>query len=135
LLCIPCHIESVTVFSSRVIVPIRTKQSLLVDQLKELITAFVDDSNEPLSLKHSAHLSKALAYNYTYLSSIFSASEGSTIEQFIITQKIDRVKQLLTEGEMNLTEIAYLLHYSSVAHLCNQFKKVTGLTSKQYNQL
>ena len=108
------------------------KQALLVDQVKLLITAFVDDSSEPLSLKHSAHLSKALAYNYTYLSTIFSASEGSTIEQFIITQKIDRVKQLLDNGDLNLTEIAYLLHYSSVAHLCNQFKKVTGLTSKQY---
>jgi YesN/AraC family two-component response regulator len=92
-------------------------------------------------LNLSDYLSEKLNYNYTYLSNIFSENQSITIEHFMIKLKIERVKELLAYNEMNLTEISWKMHYSSVAHLSNQFKKVTGLTpsfykiSNQKNQL
>jgi AraC-like DNA-binding protein len=76
-----------------------------------------------------------LHYDYTYLSNLFSEVKGITIQQYIILQKIERVKELLLYEELNLTEISYLLQYSSVAHLSNQFKKITGLTPSQFKLL
>ncbi|HQF27755.1 MAG TPA: helix-turn-helix domain-containing protein, partial [Bacteroidia bacterium] len=76
-----------------------------------------------------------LDYDYTYLSNLFSETEGSTIEHFIIMHKIERVKELIIYSELNLTEIAWKMHYSSVAHLSNQFKKVTGLTPSFFKSL
>ena len=73
--------------------------------------------------------------NYTYLSNIFSEVKGTTIQQFIILHKIEKVKELMLYDELNLTEISYKLHYSSVAHLSNQFKKITGLSPTFYKQL
>jgi len=78
--------------------------------------------------KFSVFLSEKLDYDYTYLSNLFSETEGTTIEQFIMLHKIERVKELIIYDELNLTEIALKLHYSSVAHLSHQFKKITGLT-------
>ncbi len=86
-------------------------------------------------VKISDLLSEKLGLDYTYLSNIFSEVKGITIQQFIIENKIERVKELLLYNELNLTEISYRLHYSSVAHLSNQFKKVTGLTPSYYKQL
>jgi AraC-like DNA-binding protein len=83
----------------------------------------------------SAYLSEKLNYDYTYLSNLFSEVEGTTIEHFMITHKIERVKELLVYDEISLTEIAWKLHYSSVAHLSNQFKKITGLTPTYFKQL
>jgi AraC-like DNA-binding protein len=84
---------------------------------------------------YSEYISEKLNYDYTYLSNIFSEVKGITIQQFIIINKIERVKELLLYDELNLTEISYKLHYSSVAHLSNQFKKVTGLSPSYYKKL
>jgi AraC-like DNA-binding protein len=86
-------------------------------------------------VKFSVYLSEKLNYDYTYLANIFSETQGTTIEQFIILHKIEKVKELIMYGELNLTEIAWKLHYSGVAHLSNQFKKVTGLTPTYFKSL
>jgi AraC-like DNA-binding protein len=86
-------------------------------------------------MNFSAYLSEKLGYNYTYLSNLFSETQGSTIELFIILHKIERVKELIIYNELNLTEIAWKLHYSSVAHLSNQFKKITGLTPSFFKSM
>ena len=83
----------------------------------------------------SNYLGAKLELDYTYMANIFSDTQGITIEQFIIRQKIQRVKKLITSDELNLTEISWALHYSSVAHLSAQFKKVTGMTPSQFKQL
>jgi AraC-like DNA-binding protein len=86
-------------------------------------------------LQYSDYLSEQLEYDYTYLANTFSEVKGITIQQFIIMHKIERVKELLLYDELNLTEISYKLHYSSVAHLSNQFKKITGLTPSHFKSL
>jgi AraC-like DNA-binding protein len=92
-------------------------------------------SEDEPEVNFSTYLSEKLAYNYTYLSNLFSETQGSTIEQFIILHKIERVKELIIYNELNLTEIAWKLHYSSVAHLSNQFKKITGLTPSFFKSM
>ena len=92
-------------------------------------------SDEPPTLKFSEYLSQKLNLDYTYLANLFSEVSGTTIEKFLISHKIERVKELLVYNELNLTEIAYKLHYSSVAHLSTQFKKSTGLTPSHFKQL
>jgi AraC-like DNA-binding protein len=92
-------------------------------------------TDEIPNVNYSVFLSDKLKLDYTYLSNLFSEEKGMTIQQFIIINKIERVKELLLYNEMNLTEIAYTLHYSSVAHLSNQFKKITGLSPSYYKQL
>ncbi len=92
-------------------------------------------SDQLPTLNYSEYISNKLQYDYTYLSNIFSEVKGTTIQQFIILNKIERVKELLLYDELNLTEIAYKLHYSSVAHLSNQFKKVTGLSPSFFKKL
>ena len=92
-------------------------------------------SDEVPKMNYSDHISEKLDYDYTYLANLFSEVKGITIQQFIIIHKIERVKELLLYDELNLTEISRKLHYSSVAHLSNQFKKVTGLSPSFYKQL
>jgi AraC-like DNA-binding protein len=92
-------------------------------------------SDEIPKVKYSDFISERLGYDYTYLSNIFSEVKGVTIQQFIIVNKIERVKELILYDELNLTEIAFKLHYSSVAHLSNQFKKVTGLSPSFFKQM
>ena len=104
------------------------KKSVLIQKIKNVIVELIHYSEEPLAINFSDHLSQKLNHNYTYLANLFSEVQGTTIEQFIIAHKIERVKELLVYNELNLTEIAYLMHYSSVAHLSAQFKKTTGLT-------
>ena len=111
------------------------KKSVLIQKIKNVIVELVHYSEEPLAINFSDHLSQKLNHNYTYLANLFSEVQGTTIEQFIIAHKIERVKELLVYNELNLTEIAYLMHYSSVAHLSAQFKKVTGLTPSHFKQL
>lgn len=111
------------------------KKSVLIQKIKNVIVELVHYSEEPLAINFSDHLSQKLNHNYTYLANLFSEVQGTTIEKFIITHKIERVKELLVYNELNLTEIAYLMHYSSVAHLSAQFKKVTGLTPSHFKQL
>lgn len=111
------------------------KKSVLIQKIKNVIVELVHYSEEPLAVNFSDYLSQKLNHNYTYLANLFSEVQGTTIEQFIIAHKIERVKELLVYNELNLTEIAYLMHYSSVAHLSAQFKKVTGLTPSHFKQL
>ena len=111
------------------------KKSILIQKIKNVIIELIHYSEEPLTINFSDYLSQKLNHNYTYLANLFSEVQGTTIEQFIIAHKIERVKELLVYNELNLTEIAYLMHYSSVAHLSAQFKKVTGLTPTHFKQL
>lgn len=111
------------------------KKSVLIQKIKNIIIELIHYSDEPLAINFSDYLSQKLNHNYTYLANLFSEVQGITIEKFIIAHKIERVKELLVYNELNLTEIAYLMHYSSVAHLSAQFKKVTGLTPSHFKQL
>ncbi len=92
-------------------------------------------ADEIPDVNYSDYISQKLGYDYTYLSNVFSEVKGITIQQYIILHKIERVKELLLYNELSLTEIAYMLNYSSVAHLSNQFKKVTGLTPTYFKSL
>jgi AraC-like DNA-binding protein len=111
------------------------KKSMLIEKIKNVIVEMVHYSEDALKVNFSNHLSEKLGYDYTYLANLFSEVESTTIEHFIIKHKIERVKELLVYDELTLTEIAYQLHYSSVAHLSNQFKKITGLTPTFYKRL
>ncbi|WP_181954750.1 helix-turn-helix domain-containing protein [Chitinophaga lutea] len=111
------------------------KKSILIQRIKNVIVEVVHYTEEPLNINFSDFLSEKLNHDYTYLANLFSEVQGITIEKFIISHKIERVKELLVYNELNLTEIAFLMHYSSVAHLSNQFKKVTGLTPSHFKQL
>ena len=92
-------------------------------------------SEEMPGTNYSDYISKKLNHSYTYLANIFSKVKGLTIQQFIIIHKIEKVKELLLYGELNLTQIAYKLHYSSVGHLSGQFKKITGMTPSFYKKM
>lgn len=111
------------------------KKSVLIQKIKNVIIELVHYSDEPLAVNFSEYLSQKLDYDYTYLANLFSEVQGITIEKFVITHKIERVKELLVYNELTLTEIAYRMHYSSVAHLSTQFKKITGLTPSHFKQL
>lgn len=111
------------------------KRAILIEKIKNVIVEMIHHSDELPKLNYSDYLSEKLNYDYTYLSNIFSEVKGITIQQFIIIHKIERVKELLLYAELNLTEISYKMHYSSVAHLSNQFKKITGLSPSFYKQL
>jgi AraC-like DNA-binding protein len=111
------------------------KKNILIEKIKNVITEMIHYTDEVPKVNFSDYISEKLGYDFTYLSNLFSEVKGITIQQFIITHKIERVKELLLYDELNLTEIAYKLHYSSVAHLSNQFKKVTGLSPSYYKQL
>lgn len=112
------------------------KKTTLVEKLKTTIIRLIHgNDNEALNTKLSVTLQEALQVDYHYLSTLFSSMEGLTIEKYVILQRIERVKELLQYDEMNLSEIADSLGYSSVQHLSQQFKKVTGLTPTGYKQL
>ena len=111
------------------------KKAILIERIKNEIIEIVHYSEEPLKVNFSVHLAEKLHYDYTYLANLFSLVVGTTIEHFIIAHKIERVKELIVYNELTLTEISYLLNYSSVAHLSNQFKKVTGLTPSHFKKM
>lgn len=111
------------------------KKSVLIEKIKNIVVEMIHYSDEPPTLNFSAFLSGKLNYDYNYISNLFSEVKGTTIEHYIIAHKIERAKELLIYNEFTLTEIAYKLHYSSVAHLSNQFKKVTGLTPSFFKKM
>jgi AraC-like DNA-binding protein len=111
------------------------KKAVLIERIRNIIIEMVHYSKELPKTNFSDFLSEKLNYDYTYLANLFSEVQGTTIEKFIIAHKIERVKELIIYDELNLTEIAWLMHYSSVAHLSNQFKKITGLTPSHFKQL
>jgi AraC-like DNA-binding protein len=111
------------------------KRSILIEKIKNVIIEMIHYSDELPKVNYSDYISEKLNYDYTYLSNIFTEVKGITIQQFIIINKIERVKELLLYDELNLTEISYKLHYSSVAHLSNQFKKITGISPSFFKKL
>lgn len=111
------------------------KRAMLIEKIKNVIVEMVHYEEELPKTKYSDYITAKLDYDYTYLANLFSEATGITIEQYIITHKIERVKELLLYDELNLTEISYKLNYSSVAHLSTQFKKVTGLTPSYFKKL
>ncbi len=112
-----------------------SKKAILIEKIKNIITELIHYSENELRINFSDYLAEKLDYNYTYLANVFSDVTGLTIEHYIIAHKIERVKELLLYDELSLTEISYKLHYTSVAHLSSQFKKVTGLTPSYFKQL
>ncbi|WKK74740.2 AraC family transcriptional regulator [Marivirga salinae] len=111
------------------------KKSILVEKIKNSIIEMIHFTDDEPKANYSEYLSKKLEYDYTYLSNLFSEVKGITIQQFIIIHKIEKAKELILYEELNTSEIAYRLHYSSVAHFSNQFKKITGLTPSFYRKL
>ncbi|WP_395050259.1 helix-turn-helix domain-containing protein [Flavobacterium sp.] len=111
------------------------KRAMLIEKIKTVIIEMVHHSDEVIKVNFSNYLSEKMNHDYTYLSNLFSEVQGTTIEQFIISHKIERIKELIIYGEHNITEIAWKMGYSSVAHLSSQFKKVTGLSPSHFKQL
>lgn len=111
------------------------RRSVLIERIKNVIIEMVHHSDEEIRVNFSHYLSEKLNHDYTYLANLFSEVQGTTIEQFIIAHKIERIKELIIYGELNITEIAWKMNYSSVAHLSNQFKKMTGLTPTHFKKL
>jgi AraC-like DNA-binding protein len=111
------------------------KKSILVEKIKGAVIELVHYTEEQINTNLSDYLSEKLNYDYTYLANLFSEVKGITIEKFYLTHKIERVKELIVYDELNLSEIAYKLHYSSVSHLSNQFKRITGLTPSHFKKL
>lgn len=111
------------------------KKAILIQKIQNVIVEMVHYTDEMQKVNYSDYISEKLNYDYTYLSNIFCEVKGITIQQYIINHKIERVKELILYGELNLTEISFKLNYSSVAHLSNQFKKATGLSPSYFKQL
>ncbi len=112
------------------------KKSRLIDRIKTLIIEEIHYSDNPFdTLKSSEYITSKIGYDYSYLSNFFSSMEGITIEKYIINQKIEKAKELLVYDELTLNEISYKLGYSSVQHLSNQFKKITGLSPTHFKKL
>ena len=111
------------------------KKAILIEKIQNVIVEMIHYEDELPKTNFSDYLTAKLNYDYTYLANLFSETKGITIEHFIILHKIERVKELIIYDELNLSEIAWRLHYSSVAHLSNQFKKITGLTPSYFKSL
>ena len=111
------------------------KKSRIIEKIKNSIVKLIHHSDGTMKVNLSDYISDMLHYDYNYLSNLFSEVEGTTIEKYFISQKIEKVKELLVYDELSLSEIAELLNYSSVAYLSSQFKKVTGLTPSFYKSL
>ena len=111
------------------------KRSILIEKIKNVIIEMVHHTDEMIKINFSHFLSEKLHHDYTYLANLFSEVQGTTIEQFIISHKIERIKELIMYDELSISEIAWKMNYSSVAHLSNQFKKATGLSPSQFKQL
>jgi AraC-like DNA-binding protein len=111
------------------------KRAILIERIKTAIVEMVHHTDEMIKTNFSDFLSEKLNHDYTYMANLFSEVQGTTIEHFIIAHKIERIKELIIYDELNITEIAWKMNYSSVAHLSNQFKKVTGLSPSHFKQL
>ena len=111
------------------------KKAMLIEKIKNVIVEMVHYADELPTTNFSDYLSERLGYNYTYLANLFSETKGMTIEHFIIIHKIEKVKELIIYDDLSLTDIAYKMHYSSISHLSNQFKKITGLTPSFFKKL
>ena len=111
------------------------KRAILIEKIKKVVIEMVHYLDEPIKVTFSEYLSEKLNQNYTYLANLFSEVQGTTIEQFVISHKVERIKELIIYDELNISEIAWKMNYSSVAHLSTQFKKITGLTPSHFKLL
>ena len=111
------------------------KRAILIEKIKKVIIEMVHHSDGIVKTNFSDYLSEKMDYDYTYLANLFSEVQGTTIEQFIISHKVERIKELIIYGELNISEIAWKMNYCTVSHLSNQFKKVTGLSPYHFKQL
>lgn len=111
------------------------QKAILIEKVKNVVIEMIQESEKYPTVNYSEHISRELDYDYSYLSNLFSEVTGTTIMQYIIAHKVEKIKELLLYNELTLTEISYQLSYSSVAHLSAQFKKITGLTPTYYKQL
>lgn len=111
------------------------KKAIIIERIKNAVVDMIHHPDGIMKFKFSVFLSEKLNYDYTYLSNLFTEVQGTTIAQYVIAHKVERIKELIIYDEMNITEISYLMNYSSVAHLSNQFKKVTGLTPSQFKKM
>lgn len=111
------------------------KKAILIEKIRNAVIEMVHHSDGESNENFSDYLSRKLEHNYTYLANLFSEVQGTTIEQFMIAHKVERIKELIIYDELNITEIAWKMNYSSVAHLSNQFKKITGLSPSHFKQL
>ena len=111
------------------------QKSILIDRVKNVIIEMIHYCDELPKVNYSDYISEKLNYDYTYLSNVFSEVKGTTIQHFIIIHKVEKIKELLLYNQLNLSEISYKLHYSSVAHLSNQFKKITGLSPSFFKKM
>lgn len=111
------------------------RRSILIEKIKHIVIEMVHNTDEPIKIKFSNYLSGKLNHDYTYMANLFSDVQGTTIGQFIISHKIERIKELIIYDELSISEIAWKMNYSSVAHLSNQFKKITGLSPSHFKQL
>lgn len=111
------------------------KRAIMIEKIKNTIIEMVHHADEVIKVNFSNYLSEKLNHDYTYMSNLFSEIQGTTIEQFIISHKVERIKELIIYNELSITEIAWKMNYSSVAHLSNQFKKVTGLSPSHFKLL
>ncbi len=114
---------------------LESKQGILIEKIRNVIVDYVYNTDEKEIINFSDLLSQKLNYSYAYLANFFSEVQATTIEQYVIALKVERIKELIIFGEDTLTEMAHKMHYSSVAHLSSQFKKVTGLTPSHFKQL
>jgi AraC-like DNA-binding protein len=111
------------------------KKTILIDKIKNTVVELIHYSDRVPKTNFSDYISERLHYDYTYLGNVFSEVTGTTIEHFVITNKIERAKELLLYDKLSLTEISNMLNYSSVSHLSNQFKKVTGMTTSFFKHI
>ena len=111
------------------------RKAVLLAKIKAAVIEMIYDTDELTKVNFSNFLSAKLSQDYNYMANLFSEVQGTTIEQFVISHKIERIKELMIYGQLNITEIAWKMNYSSVAHLSNQFKKATGLSPSHFKQL
>ena len=114
---------------------IEDRRAILIERIKNIVIDMVHHSDSQIKVNFSDYLSEKLKYDYTYMANVFSEEQGVSIEQFIISHKVERIKEFIIYDELNMTEIAFKMNYSSVAHLSGQFKKVTGLTPSYFKKL
>jgi len=114
---------------------IEDRRAILIERIKNTVIEMVHHSDDMLKVNFSDYLSEKMNYDYTYLANIFSEVQGTSIEHFIITHKVERIKEFIIYDELSITEIAYKMNYSSLAHLSGQFKRITGLTPSYFRKL
>lgn len=135
----PLNAEEISLLRSEVLrlgmELIDDKKAAIIELIKRVVNDLIDRGEDELKINLSDYLSEQLKYNYTYLANLFSEYEGVTIAHFVMVRKIEKVKELMLYYDLSLTEISYKMHYSSVGHLSNQFKKVTGMNPSQFKSL